>query len=194
MKPFISSAPYDSTPLLVCLDLQRAHAGPGAPDLENAARCVDACKRVLRHARRAGWRIAHVQQHDGRASALPECSRPIEGLEPRPSEAVFYRERPSAFASSAFADYVERLGRPRLLMIGFELTGSVLCSALAAFERRLAVTVVEGAVAAPAFGRFSGEVMNDVLLSVLGSFADVASSDEILFSTGPVLVHAANHP
>jgi nicotinamidase-related amidase len=194
MKPFLSRAPYDTTPLLVCLDLQRAHTAPGAPDPDGAARCVERCKRLLRHARHAGWRIAHVQQHDGRMAVLPERSRPIEGLEPRPSEAVFYREQPSAFASSAFADYVERLARPRLLMIGFDLAGSVLCSTVAASERGLAVTVVEGAVAAPAFGRFSSEVMGDVLLSVLGGFADIAASEEILFSTGPVLVHAANHP
>lgn len=195
MKPFISSAPYDSAPLLVCLDLQREHtAGAPAEDLAPAMRCADACKQVLRHARAAGWRIAHVQRHDGRMTVLPELFRPIEGLEPRPKEPVFYRSQPSAFSSAAFREYVERLGDPRLIVIGFSLHASVLFTAMSSFELGLPITVVEGALQAPSMRRFNGDVIETVLLGVLSSFAEVISTDELMDATGALLLHAANHP
>ena len=195
MKPLISSTPYAAAPMLVCLDLQREHTvGAASEDLENASRCVETCKRVLRHARAAGWHVAHVQRHDGRMAALPELFRPIEGLEPRPREPVFYRDRPSAFASKAFEDYVSRLGEPRLIVIGFSLHASVLFTAVSGCEVGIPITVVEGALAAPAMPRFSGEVMENVLLGVLSTFAEVVSTDELLDSTGLMLLQAANHP
>jgi nicotinamidase-related amidase len=195
MKPFISSNPYETAPALVCLDLQRENlAGAADEDFDNAARCVETCKRVLRHARAAGWHIAHVQRHDGRLASLPELFRPIEGLEPRPREPVFYRDRPSAFASKAFEDYVARLGDPRLIVIGFSLHASVLFTAVSASEFGTPITVVKGALAAPSMLRFNREVMEGVLLNVLSTFAEVVSTDELLDSTGSMLLQAANHP
>jgi nicotinamidase-related amidase len=195
MKPFLSSTLYPEAPMLVCLDLQREHTtGAAAVDLDNAHRCVETCKRVLRHARAAGWQIAHVHRHDGRMAALPELFRPIEGLEPRPREPVFYRDRPSAFASHAFQDYVSRLGEPRLIVIGFSLHSSALFTAVAGHEAGSPITVVEGALGVSAIQRFSGEVMETVLLGVLSTFAEVVSTDELLDSTGSLLLQAANHP
>ncbi len=149
---------------------------------------------MLRHARAAGWQIAHVQRHDGRASVLPELFRPIEGLEPRSREPVFYRDRPSAFASKAFEDYVQRLGDPRLIVIGFSLQDAVLFTAVSGSEAGKPITVVEGALAAPSMARFSGRVVETVLLGVLSAFAEVVSTEELLDSTGSMLLQAANHP
>jgi len=190
MKPFLSSRPYPSAPVLVCLDLQREHIAR-APE---AADYVENCKRVLRHARAVGWQIAHVQRHDGRMAPLPEVLRPIEGLEPRPREPVFYRDGPSAFGSAGFCDYVERLGDPRLIVIGFSLDASVLFTVVSSFELGLSVTVVEGALAAPATGRFSRETAESVLLGVLSTYAEVVNPDELLDRSEPLLVEAANHP
>ena len=195
MKPFISSTPYAAAPMLVCLDLQREHTvGADATDRDSALHCVETCKRVLRHARAAGWQIAHVQRHDGRVAALPELLRPIEGVEPRPREPVFYRDRPSAFASRAFEDHVTRLGDPRLIIIGFSMHASVLFTAVSGCEAGLPITVVEGAIAVPSTARFSGEVVETVLLDVLSTFTEVVRPDELLDSTGSMLLQAANHP
>ena len=195
MKPFISSTPYAMAPMLVCLDLQREHVADAAPaDLEAIRRCLESCKRVLRHARAAGWRIAHVQRHDGRLAGLPELYRPIEGLEPRPREPVFYRDQPSAFASAAFKDYVERLENPRLVVIGFALHTSVLFTAVSGVEQGVPITFLEGALAAPSIRRFNSEIMQSVLLGVLSTFAEVVSTDELLGDARPLFVQAANHP
>jgi nicotinamidase-related amidase len=187
MKPFIHSAPYAEAPILLCLDLQREHTTPPEGG-ERASRCVDACKRILRHARAVGWHVAHVQRHEGRIAALPERLRPIDGLEPRPKEPVFYRERPSAYASPAFDDFVTRLGKPRLIVIGFSLEASVLFTAVSSLERGIPVTLVDGA-SAP----LGGDLLESVLFTVLGGFAEIVTPDELLDASGLLLLQAANH-
>jgi nicotinamidase-related amidase len=193
MKPF-GRASFIPAPALVCLDLQREQAGATGLEPEDSQRCIEQCRKVLRHARAAGWQVAHVHRHDGTLACVSEQSRPIEGLEPHPREPVFYRDRPSAFSSAPFRDFISRLGDPRLIVVGFSLHASVLFTAVAAHELGLPLTVVQGALAAPSSRRFSGEVMETVLLSVLGSFAEVLSADQLLHATGPMLAQAANHP
>jgi nicotinamidase-related amidase len=193
MKPFGRDS-FVPAPALLCLDLQREQAEAAGMDPEDASRCVEQCRRVLRHARKAGWQVAHVHRHDGTVSCLSEPSRPIEGLEPHPREPVFYRERPSAFSSAPFRDFIARLGDPRLIVVGFSLHASVLFTAVAGHELGAPITVVRGAVGATSSREFSGEVMESVLLGVLGSFAEVVDAGQLLQATGPLLAHAANHP
>jgi nicotinamidase-related amidase len=107
---------------------------------------------------------------------------------------VFYRDGPSAFGSAGFRDYVERLGQPRLIVIGFSLDASVLFTVVSSFELGLSVTVVEGALAAPATRRFSRETAESVLLGVLSTYAEVVNPDELLDLSPPLMIEAANHP
>ena len=193
MKPF-GRASFVPAPALLCLDLQREQTVASGLEPEGARRCVEQCGRVLSHARVAGWQAAHVHRHDGTLSGMSESARPIQGLEPAPREPVFYRDQPSAFSSRPFREFVSRLGDPRLIVVGFSLQASVLFTAVASYELGIPITVVQGALAAPGSRKVSGEVMETVLLSVLGSFAEVVSADQLLQATGPLLAQAANHP
>jgi nicotinamidase-related amidase len=193
MKPFGRDS-FVPAPALLCLDLQREQAEAAGLDPEDAGRCIAQCERVLRHARTAGWQIAHVHRHDVALGCMAEPSRPIAGLEPHPREPVFYRDRPSAFSSAPFRDFLSRLGDPRLIVVGFSLHASVLFTAVAGYELGVPITVVQGALGAPSSRKFSGEMMEAVLLGVLGSFAEVVDADQLLQATGPLLAHAANHP
>jgi nicotinamidase-related amidase len=193
MKPFGRDS-FVPAPALLCLDLQREQAEAAALGPEDAARCVEECRRVLRHARKAGWQVAHLHRQARTIACLSEPSRPIQGLEPLPREAVFYRDQPSAFASAPFRDYVSRLGDPRLIVIGFSLDAAVLFTAVTGCELGVPITLVQGAIAAPSSRGFGGEVMEGVLLSVLGSFVEVVSADQLVQATAPLLAHAANHP
>lgn len=191
MKPFGRDS-FVPAPALLCLDLQREQAEALAP--EESVGCIGECRRVLRHARKAGWQVAHLHRQAQTIACLSEPSRPIEGLEPLPREAVFHRDQPSAFASKPFRDYIARLGDPRLIVIGFSLDASVLFTAVTGSELGVPITLVRGALAAPSSRGFGGEVMEGVLLSVLGSFVEVVSADQLVQVTGPLLAHAANHP
>ena len=123
---------------LVCLDLQRARlsAAPGVADV------TAACRRVLEQARARGWPVLHVHRREG----APEAARPIAGLEPLPSEPVYVRPGPSAFSHPAFARHAQGLGGP-LALIGFSMSDAVLATAFAAADLRLAVEVLNDAVA-----------------------------------------------
>jgi nicotinamidase-related amidase len=187
----LGNAAFIPAPLLLCLDLQREQAIAGGPAV---SRCIEECRRILRHARRMGWHVAHVHRQSGLAAGLTEHCRPIEGLEPHPREPVFYRERPSAFASPAFRDLVARLGDPRIVVVGFSQQSSALFTAVASCELGLPVTVVEGALGAAGSKRSNRAEKESMLFSVLEDFTEVVSTDRLLEATRPWLVQAANLP
>lgn len=126
----------DDSSVLVCLDLQRERLTS-----EGALATVAVCREVLEQARRRRWPVLHVHS---RQPAIP-AGRPIPGLEPLPSEAVFTRQGPSAFTNRTFRQTAQVLGGP-LVLIGFSLTDTVLATAFAAADRDLPVDVVEDAV------------------------------------------------
>jgi nicotinamidase-related amidase len=162
---------------LICLDLQRERLAT-----ENAAATVAACRRVLEQARRRRWPVLHVH---ARLGAAP---RPIEGLEPLPSEAVFIRQGPSAFTNPAFSQTARILGGP-LVLIGFRMADTVLATAFAAADRNLAVEVVDDAV--------GGDPANhQILLKPLAALAPgarVTTSRELFFEDASRFA-AANMP
>jgi nicotinamidase-related amidase len=166
---------------LVCLDLQRNRQVG-----ETCAPVVSQCRRVLAEARRRRWPVLHVH---ARSLADP---RPIAGLEPRPSEAVFLRHGPSAFSNANFARAAMALGGP-FALIGFALEDTVLATAFAAADRDLAVDVILDAVFA---GAHEPEAVDRALLAPLRALAPrirvVASDDLLLADSGRFA--AANLP
>lgn len=153
--------------LLACLDLQRASLGPrgeAGPD-----RCVVNCRRVLAHAREAGWGVVHV--HTRRA--CPDEGRPIEGLEPLTSEPVVYRAGISAFSSAAFRALAEGA---ELVIIGY----SCLATALIAYDEDMAVTLVEDAVSAALFDSSTREALEAVTRQVARPFVALTDTRTLL--------------
>jgi hypothetical protein len=78
---------------LVCLDLVQS---PEPPTPEAQLR-IDRCRRLLTYARNAEWAMSHVYPHTAGRS-----TRPLPGLEPLPSEPVYYRTGASAFSNKVF--------------------------------------------------------------------------------------------
>lgn len=130
--------------VLVCLDLQRARLSD-AVSHASATRAADVCRQVLDQARARRWPVVHVHRRE----ASPQDARPIQGLEPLPSEPVYLHSGPSAFSSGAFAQFILAMGGP-LALIGFSLSDSVLATAFAAVDRQLPVEILQDAVAADA--------------------------------------------
>lgn len=126
---------YEPKAALVCLDLQRYRGSD-----KGAEQVLTACRRALEEARRRGWPVLHVHARPPGAD-----TRPLPGLEPRPSEPVFLRRGPSAFSSPAFTQAALATGGP-LALIGFALHDTVLATAFGAADRDLATEVVMDAV------------------------------------------------
>jgi nicotinamidase-related amidase len=183
-------------PVLVCLDLQQEQQTASSPaDRERRRRCAETCQQVLAQARRLQWKIAHVHFSPGRLGALTAGAKPIAGLEPRPSEPIFYRQGPSAFSSGGFQEFLKRIAAPQLIVIGFSLDGSALFTAMAAQEAGVPVSIVQGAVDAPPMGLLGSDVVESVLLGVVRSFTEVLHVEELLLrAASPYVGHAANLP
>ncbi|WP_340646443.1 isochorismatase family protein [Phenylobacterium sp.] len=164
---------------LVCLDLQHERLST-----EGAAATAAVCRTVLEQARRRRWPVLHVHARHG---AMPE-GRPITGLEPLPSEAVFVRQGPSAFTNRTFSQTAQILGGP-LVLIGFSMADTVLATAFAAADRDLAVEVIDDAVGGDPANR-------KILLKPLAALAPrarVTSSRELFFEDASRFA-AANMP
>lgn len=161
--------------VLVCLDLQRGKMADAPADAE---RTVSACREVLTQARARRWPVLHVHRRE----ASPERARPIMGLEPLPTEPIFYRTGPSAFSQRAFRQAAHALGGP-LALIGFSMSDSVLATAFAAADRGLAVEVIVDAIAPGARDP----------LGALAPLAHTLSSTELFREDAATLV-AANAP
>lgn len=163
---------------LVCLDLQRSRldASPAT------ARALGACRAILAQARQRRWPVLHVHRREDSA----EQARPIEGLEPLASEPVFVRPGPSAFSHGAFTRSALALGGP-LALIGFSLGDTVLATAIAAADRRLAVEVLVDAVAADRTDALSAS------FAALAPLCRLTTSHELLREEAAPFV-AANTP
>lgn len=184
-----------SHPTLVCLDLQEEQLSSDfADERDRRRRCAETCRDVLARARRLDWRIVHLHRPPA-PGRVAGGSRPIGGLEPRPTEPIFVRPGPSAFSSAAFRDYLKGAGHPQLAVIGFSLEGSALFTAVAAQEAGVPLSIVKGAVDAPAIGRVGGEVVETVLLGALGAFTEVLNVDDLFGRfAGAFTARAANIP
>jgi nicotinamidase-related amidase len=165
---------------IVCLDLQRNRQAA-----EGVSPTLAMCRRVLSEARRRRWPVLHVHARQ----ANPLEGRPIVGLEPRPNEAVFVRQGPSAFSSPGFARAAAALGGP-LALIGFSLHDTVLATAFAAADRNLDVDVLRNAVWGGA------DAVDDILLAPLRALAPQARIVEVadLFRDEQEAFTAANLP
>jgi nicotinamidase-related amidase len=168
--------------LLLCLDLQEAHAPQGEGEEAEAVRLrLINCRRILDHARAWGWNIVHVYRRHGPLSGL---SRPIEGLEPLPSEPVMARDGVSAFSCRSFDELVEGAHDAEIVLIGFCLASSCLATLFGAHDRGLSAVFVEDAVSAAVQADASQQALEPVVRSIVASFAQVMSTDQLIGRRG----------
>jgi hypothetical protein len=124
--------------LLLCLDLVEPAA---ASDMDaTVTPFARNCGRVLAHARDTGWTVVHVHARAG-------CGgRAMAGLSILPSEPLFHRRDGSAFSSPEFEALAHANPSAELIIVGASPDSACLATALAAFERDMAVAVVDDAV------------------------------------------------
>lgn len=152
------------SPLLVCLDLERLFSEPGTeyfiPDVEQPLRV---CERVLLHARRQRWRIAHCY----RSQKDPVASRPIRGFEPHANEMIFRRAAPSPYSVAPFEREMERCAGAPAFLIGFASACQVLATVLDAVARQQRMMAIFEAIHTPAAGGVGTAELNAAALTVL---------------------------
>lgn len=162
--------------LLVCLDLQQASVADR--EVSGPDRCVVNCRRVLSHAREAGWRVVHVHSKQ----ACPVEARPIEGLEPLTSEPLVYRTGISAFSSRVFRQLVAGVAC-ELVIIGYSMSSSCLATAMVAYDNDLAVTLVEDAVSSTPLDAVTRDALEVVARQIAKPFVGLTSTGDLLGQT-----------
>lgn len=132
--------------LLVCLDLRErlsAPAGPhsGAPAWRTRAAAL------LKHARRAGWPVAHLLA----AHPAGEASRwrAIAGLSPIPAEPVFYHADADPGGNPAFLRFAGHYGGAEILLMGNAAPGRRLAALARSLPGRELAIAADAVTASP---------------------------------------------
>jgi hypothetical protein len=156
---------------LLCLDLVRT---ADAPTAEAEIR-VGTCRRLLAFARASGWSISHVYPRGaGRAP------RPIAGLEPLPSEPVYYRAGASAFSNRAFSRAVRDQLDMELVIAALSLSPTAVGTALAAHDQDIAVTLVGDTLKRDACDASGIEAIETIARALVTPFVKVRSTGELI--------------
>lgn len=175
-----------SVPVLVLIDLQQEYATEGRPlALERIAPALANCRRALDHARRTGVPVAYVRWIGAPLFlAGTRFARWIDDFEPHGCDMIFDRDRPSCYASPAFADTMERGGAP-LVLAGFAGEAALLATAVEGFHRGQEITVLADASASHDLDGIPGEAIHGCVSAILGAFAAVTDTRSWIAATAP---------
>lgn len=146
-------------PVLVCLDLQQEFIAPGRPfadpDGEDVARL---CADLIAQARRADWTLVHVQMHHGGPIIGGfGLTQPIKGCEPRPGEVLLRRAAVSAFAHPDLDGVLGSCMEANAYLIGFSAPMGLTTTLFDAEDRRVPLSLVEGAIGGADVGEWSAD-------------------------------------
>jgi hypothetical protein len=178
MGNVVSLSAARSLPWLVCCNLRADRIDARSRSFcPGAGATIWNVRTVLSRAREAGWTVVHVIDRAGK----DHCG-PIEGLAPLASEPVFESDgEGSAFAIGEFKTAIERAGKPRLLVIGFDLEGLVLSTIVVARDEGVDAALVCEATAS----KFEKAEMDAALKDAIASRAASISA---------LALAPANHP
>jgi nicotinamidase-related amidase len=175
-------------PWLLCLNLNREYVTPGRPLNAFGGLAAASCaRRLLYRARDLGWTVAHVQSRRRLANS-DSFARPIEGLEPLPSESLFIMRQRSALAHIDLRARLSAERPPAVYLVGFAFAHEGLATLFDAVDLGLPLRVIEDAVASPAIGDRTGAEIDRAALAIAASLSAIANSAEALEATATTVV------
>jgi hypothetical protein len=156
---------------LVCLDLIQC----AEPPMVQAQARIDKCRRLLTYARTAGWAMSHVYpRRAGRST------RPLSGLEPLPSEPVYYRTGASAFSNRVFSRTIKEGLDLELVILALSLSSTSLGTALSAYDNDIAVTLIDDTLRPDAANASGLEAIETVTRALVAPFVQIRSVDDLI--------------
>jgi hypothetical protein len=178
-------------PILVCADLQVEYLTQGRRhvvlDGDAVASC---CIALLALWRDNLWPVMHLKRI-AQAAWFNPSSRLTDWIaeaKPRPGEMIFEHPLPSAYSSSRFADYMSNIRNLRCMLIGFSLDETILATVVEGFHRSHRYQVVGDAVACRQPGTGEAATYRQSVVNVVGNFATIQTSAELIRSSGAVAV------
>lgn len=182
---------HDDPPILVSADLQVEYLTQGRRHVifdgdAATARCLE----LLALWRANLWPVMHLKRI-AQAAWFNPASRLTDWIaeaKPRPGEMTFEHPLPSAYSSSRFVDYMSNIRNVRCVLIGFSLDETILATAVEGFHRSHRYEVVGDAVACRQPGTGDAATYKHAVVNVLGNFAILQSSAELIRTSGAVAV------
>ena len=101
---------------------------------------------------------------------------------------TFEHPLPSAYSSSRFAEYMTNMRNTRCVLLGFSLDETVLSTVIDGFHRSHRYQVVSDAVAGRRPGVGDAALYKQAVVRVIGNYAGVLSSSELVEETGKIAV------
>jgi nicotinamidase-related amidase len=176
-------------PWLICLNLQREYTTPGRPLFApHGERVASVARECLQHARASHWPIAHVQTRRVRLANGKAFSRPIEGLEPSPSEPVFATGYLSALTHAGLRAHLMETPPESVYLIGFSLAHDGLATLFHGWDLGLPMIAVEGAMGSPSIGERSAAEIDCTAFTVAASLSGLVTKEEFLGVSSATLV------
>lgn len=141
------------------MDLQLEFTAPGRPFADPDGDEIGAiCADLIAGAREAGWTLVHTQLHQGGPLIAGHgIIQPIPGCEPRPGEVLLRRAGVSAFAHPDMQGVLDSAMGATAYMIGFSAPMSLTTTLFDAEDRRVALSLVDGAFGGADLGEWSAE-------------------------------------
>jgi nicotinamidase-related amidase len=181
LRSYLVATPF---PTLVLIDLQQDYvAGARMLEPDDRKAALAQCAGALAHARGMGFPVAFARS-SRRASGFGPAQTPrwIERFEPRGSEMVFERDKPSCFSNPLFADAM-RHQPGALVLAGFAGETGCLSTAIDAHHRGHDVIFLADASASHGLGGLDGHALHEVLGGVIGLYATVSGTEAWMRST-----------
>jgi nicotinamidase-related amidase len=169
--------------MLVMVDLQMRNYDELARDPAcDVARSLDNCMSAIRHARASGLPIAFTRQGDDRGLLERSAhSAWIPGFEPKRSDMVFERQRPSCYANRLFEDIVSQSGS--FAIAGLVAEEACLATAIDAAHRGHHVTFLSDASVSRGRLGMDARAAHAVTTKAMELFADVRATRHWLIAT-----------
>jgi len=173
----------DST--LIIIDAQREYVD-GKLRLSGIDASLAAAAKLLARARAAGTPVVHVINRGGSVLFNPQgvYFEEVAQLTPKAGELIVQKTLPNAFAGTNLADALAKLGRKKLIVIGYMTHMCVSSTVRAALDAGYQTTVVAAATATRDLpdgqgGSLSAATVQAVSLAALSDrFAKIVQSAE----------------
>jgi nicotinamidase-related amidase len=182
---------HDDPPILVCADLQVEYLTPGRRHvILDGDAATSRCLELLTLWRDNLWPVMHLKRI-AQAAWFNPASRLTDWIaetRPRPGELAFEHPLPSAYSSSRLVDYMSNIRSVRCVLVGFSLDETILATVVEGFHRSHRYRVVGDAVACRQPGTADAADYKRSVMNVIGNFAIVQSSAELIRTSGAVAV------
>lgn len=177
-----------ATPILVAIDIQREYTTEGRPfHIDGIEESLQNCRRMLDHARRQKWIVAHVRHVQGGAVFNPqsEYSRFVEGFEPRQGEPCFEKSKLSCLSTDGFARLMGGAleGRNPVRIMGYSGQMCCLSTLVDLFHLGLRATYVHDASLSRASSIDDPRNMHRYVGEICRIYADLCGTSELIEQT-----------